>query len=51
MLFIDEMRARIRRLNYNIRTEDAFVDWVRWFILSMSGATRAILARHRSKCS
>ena len=40
---LDEVRARIRRLNYSIRTEDACVDWVRRFVLSMSGATRARL--------
>lgn len=27
------MRARIRRLNYSIRTEDTYVDWVRRFVL------------------
>jgi hypothetical protein len=27
------VRARIRRLNYSIRTEDACVDWVRRFVL------------------
>ncbi len=30
---LDEVRARIRRLNYSIRTEDAYVDWVRRFVL------------------
>ncbi len=30
---LDEVRARIRRLNYSIRTEDAYVDWVRRFLL------------------
>ena len=30
---LDEVRARIRRLNYSIHTEDAWVDWVRWFVL------------------
>ena len=50
-MLLDEVRARIRRLNYSIRTEDACVDWVRRFVLSMSGATRAIWARPRSKCS
>ena len=25
---LDEVRAHIRRLNYSIRTEDAYVDWV-----------------------
>ncbi len=30
---LDEVRARIRRLNYNIRTEDTYVDWVRRFVL------------------
>lgn len=28
---LDEVRARIRRLNYSIRTEDTYVDWVRRF--------------------
>jgi hypothetical protein len=27
------MRARIRRLNYSIRTEDTYVDWARRFVL------------------
>jgi hypothetical protein len=26
-MLLDEVRARIRRLNYSIRTEDAYVDW------------------------
>ena len=30
---LDEVRARIRRLNYSIRTEEAYVDWVRRFVL------------------
>ncbi len=30
---LDEVRARIRRLNYSIRTEDIYVDWVRRFVL------------------
>lgn len=30
---LDEVRAHIRRLNYSIRTEDAYVDWVRRFVL------------------
>jgi hypothetical protein len=30
---LDEVRARIRRLNYSIRTEDTYVDWVRRFVL------------------
>jgi hypothetical protein len=30
---LEEVRARIRRLNYSIRTEDAYVDWVRRFVL------------------
>jgi len=41
-MLLDEVRARIRRLNYCIRTEDACVDWVRRFVLSMSVTTRAI---------
>ena len=30
---LDEVRAHIQRLNYSIRTEDAYVDWVRRFVL------------------
>lgn len=30
---LDKVCARIRRLNYSIRTEDTYVDWVRWFVL------------------
>ena len=30
---LDEVRARIRGLNYSIRTEDTYVDWVRRFVL------------------
>ncbi len=30
---LDEVHARIRRLNYSIRTEDTYVDWVRRFVL------------------
>lgn len=41
-MLLDGVRARIRRLNYSIRTEDACVDWVRRFVMSMSGDTRAI---------
>jgi hypothetical protein len=26
---LDEVRARIRRLNYSIRSEDTYVDWER----------------------
>ncbi len=48
---LDEVRARIRRLNYSIRAEDACVDWVRRFVLSMSGAACAIWARPRAKRS
>ena len=50
-MLLDGVRARIQRLNYSIRTEDACVDWAQRFVLSMSGATRAIWARPRSKCS
>ena len=32
-MLLDEVRVRIRRLNYSIRPEDAWVDWVRWFVL------------------
>jgi len=32
-MLLDEVRARIRRLNYSIRTEDTYVDWVRRFVL------------------
>jgi len=31
-MLLDEVRARIRRLNYSIRTEDTYVDWVRRFV-------------------
>ncbi|MBI2783292.1 MAG: phage integrase N-terminal SAM-like domain-containing protein [Gammaproteobacteria bacterium] len=30
---LDKARARIRRLNYNIHTEDTYVDWVRRLVL------------------
>ena len=30
---LDEARARVRRLNYSIRTEDTYVDRVRRFVL------------------
>jgi integron integrase len=30
---LDEVRARLRRLNYSIRTEDTYVDWVRRYVL------------------
>lgn len=30
---LDDVRARIRGLNYSIRTEDTYVDWVRRFVL------------------
>ncbi len=30
---LDEGRARTRRLNYSVRTQDAYVDWVRRFVL------------------
>lgn len=30
---LDEVRARIRRLHYSVRTQDAYVDWVRRFVL------------------
>ncbi|WP_418268525.1 phage integrase N-terminal SAM-like domain-containing protein [Immundisolibacter cernigliae] len=30
---LDEVRARIRRLHYSARTQDAYVDWVRRFVL------------------
>ncbi len=41
-ILLDEVFARIRRLNCSIRTEDACVDWVRRLSLSMSGDTSAI---------
>ena len=31
---LDQLRARIRRLGYSIRTEQAYVSWVRRFILA-----------------
>jgi integron integrase len=31
--FLDEVRAATRRLHYSIRTEEAYVDWIRRFIL------------------
>jgi hypothetical protein len=30
---LDEVRARIRQLNYSIRIEDTYVDWERRFVL------------------
>jgi len=30
---LDAVRARIRRLNDSMRTEDTYVDWVRRFVL------------------
>lgn len=33
-ILLDGVRARIRRLNYSIRTEDTYVDWVRRFVPS-----------------
>lgn len=30
---LDQIRARIRRRNFSIRTEQAYVDWARRFIL------------------
>jgi hypothetical protein len=30
---LDEVRARIRRLNYSIRAADTYADWVRRFVL------------------
>ena len=30
---LDQLRHRIRALHYSIRTEEAYVDWVRRFIL------------------
>ena len=30
---LDQLRARIRAKHYSIRTEDAYVDWTRRFIL------------------
>ena len=30
---LDQMRARIRALHYSIRTEEAYTDWARRFIL------------------
>lgn len=32
-MLLDEVRARIRRLNYSIRTEDTYVHWIRRFVL------------------
>jgi len=43
-MLLDDVRARIRRLNNCIRTEDACVDLVRRFVMSMSGDTRATWA-------
>jgi hypothetical protein len=31
---LDEMRARMRRLGLSLRTEEAYVGWVRRFILT-----------------
>ncbi len=31
---LDQVRARIRRLGYSLRTEEAYVGWIRRFILS-----------------
>ena len=31
---LDEMRARMRRLGLSLRTEEAYVGWVRRFILA-----------------
>jgi hypothetical protein len=30
---LDRVRAAIRTKVYSIRTEQAYVDWIRWFIL------------------
>ena len=29
---LEQLRHQVRRLHYSIRTEDAYVYWVRWFI-------------------
>ncbi len=35
---LDQVREATRRLHYSIRTEDAYVDWAKRFILSMASA-------------
>lgn len=44
---LDQVRARIRRLGMAIRTEDAYVDWIRRFILANDKRHPSDLGEHQ----
>lgn len=42
---LDQVRHKIRLKHYSIRTEDAYTDWVRRFVLYHAAGIRATSAR------
>jgi len=45
---LDQLRTFMRARRYSLRTEEAYLDWIRRFILSMGSVTRATWANGRS---
>jgi hypothetical protein len=48
---LDALRERLRYMHYSLRTEEAYVYWVRGFIRWAGCAIRAISARRRCRTS
>ncbi len=48
---LDQVRDRIRRKHYSIRTEHAYVDWIRRFVLHHNKRHPATWGQWRSRAS
>ncbi|MBA2592594.1 MAG: phage integrase N-terminal SAM-like domain-containing protein [Gammaproteobacteria bacterium] len=48
---LDQVRDRIRRKHYSIRTEQAYVDWIRRFVLHHNKRHPGTWGRGRSRHS
>ena len=47
---LDQVRAKIRLKHYSIRTEQAYVDWIRRYILASGTPRRWATRRSNSSC-
>jgi hypothetical protein len=48
---LDQVRDRIRRKRYNIRTEQAYVNWIQCFVLHHNKSHRRDTGGRRSRHS
>lgn len=46
---LEQVRARLRVKHYSVRTEQAYVAWIRRFVIATGGVTRVRWRRRRSR--